>query len=232
MASFEAAYGGNGGGSYRLHIDIDLLYQEVENNRSRCRVVAYMKEIANYQAWNLNPSPWSVSTNGGGASGSLTYDGRGAAAGPWFLVNPFDVWIGHDGAGNASFSVSASHDAQNSPYLTSAGVSGAIGLPTINRYASYYQIDFVNINDIGFDVNIGVTPTCNELYYALDGGGWVLAYSGSFTTRTLNIRGLTSGRAHTIRFSVRRQDSGLYTETGWYTVSTDVQNKFFDAFEF
>lgn len=233
MASSESGYSGSSGSKFRLHLDVTLLFQEESNNRSRVRLNAYLYNNASTSVWNSDPTPASYGYDGSSQGTSINGYGFGGssygAGNSWnFALANLDVWINHNSDGTKTAGFSASHDAQNSPYLTTASTSLNMALPTINRFASFSSITVSNVTDTAFNVNVTVSPTCDQLYYRIDGGSYILAHSGSFTSRTINFTNMQSSKTFTLQLRVRRQDSGLFTESGSFTATTDNQNRFFD----
>lgn len=188
MPSSEAAYGGSSGGHYRLRLDVTLLSQEVGNNRSRVRLVAYMRKTGTSQVWNLDPTPGNTVANGSQANHNINgYDGRNSS-GPWYLVNPRDVWVGHNSNGQKTASFSAYHNASNSPYLTTASTSLNYTLPAIPKPPS---VSTSNPTNIGLDrvtMNGNVSFTGNV---SLSQRGFAWGTSPNPTGNKINVGGQT-----------------------------------------
>lgn len=220
MASAEAAYGGSGGGHYRLHLDSNEISVDTANNRSLVRTTLYMRAIDNWGAYNFAATPGSINVDGTGVGGSTAYDSRGSL-GPWYIVNSYDQWVAHNADGTRSITVSGSHDAQDSPLLTTASVSLTLALTTINRYATITGFSISNITDVGFRITTSTDVTCDLLEYSLDGGSSWTSVTGTFTSKNVDVTGLKSGTGYTVLVRVRRQDSQLKT-TSSSTVATTL----------
>lgn len=88
-----------------------------------------------------------------------------------------------------------------------------------------------DISDVGFNINVVVDDTCDDLQISLDGGAYV-SHPGDFTTKTLAIGGnLSSGVVHTIKARTHAKVSGAYVESSQIDVSTLPQNKFINFFD-
>lgn len=120
--------------------------------------------------------------------------------------------------GNVSVSVTS--------YITSStkpSTSTSIGMSTIPRYANITTLYTSNIGGYdglhGLYVTWNADASCDHLQYSLNGGGWTDANGYP----TFAIWGLAPNTSHNIRIRVKRQDSQLWTESGYiYGTTKDI----------
>jgi len=226
----ESAYAGTIGFAYKLRLYATLLSQDTINNRSLVRLTPDMRETTSaYEAYNFYTTSGTLTYDGSSSGITLSsYDFRGSLAGPYyFSPGNTDVYISHNADGTKTANFQAYHNAANSPYVTTATVSFNYTLPTIARNAILTQFTATPITDEGWTFNVGADVTCDLLEYSLNNGGtYVTAFSGDFTTKTIVITGQTSDTAFTTRVRVRRKDSGLKTTSDALVVTTLAQNNF------
>ena len=233
MAFWESAFGGSAGGSYRLRQQVDVIGQEVGNNRTLVRYNAWVEKVAGSGYWSSSAASGSTNINGYVPGRSWpNYDFRAYAV--RHIAQNEDYWINHDSNGDANPYFAVSFDLANSPYLTSASVGGNMAMPHINRYANITGFTVSNTTDVSFQLNVTTDVTCNAVQYSLeDGVGWRSQPDGNFTSKSFTIGGsdasaLPSGKAYNLRVRVRRADNNLWTESGVISTTTLNQNNFFD----
>lgn len=136
-----------------------------------------------------------------------------------------EATIGHNSDGTkTAYCECAYTQKSTSSYTPGNGTaSGNIGLSTIPRYADITTLYASNIG--GYDGLHGLYVTwdanapCDHLQYSLDNAGWADA-SGY---PTFAIWGLGPNTSHSIRIRVKRQDSQLWTESGYiYGTTKDI----------
>lgn len=235
MASAEAAFGGSSGGQFRLHLQVDEVAVDVGNNRSLVNVSLYIYALSTGTGvWNLfasgpNAPGGNIVVNGNQINFLHTYDFRGNA-GPVYLISNYQQWINHNGDGTKSIGVSGFFNGNNSPYLTTSSVGLTINLTNIPRYANITNFTVTNVHDEGFNINVTVDAVCDLLQYTIDGGASWQQVPGDFTSRTVELHNLPSGRDYAVIVWVRRKDSGLATQSGAIGVTTPEQGKWLAFF--
>lgn len=93
-------------------------------------------------------------------------------------------------------------------------ITGNLYPNTINRYANITQFDVSSTLE-GIQVTWDADAYCDAMQYSLNGGGWV-----NGTHPTTYISGLSPETTNTIKITVRRMDSQLWTESATKTIDT------------
>lgn len=221
MAFTESTLGGSQGGYHRIRIQVDLLGQEIVNNRSLCRFTAWIERVnSTSYTYNYNPTPGATWRDNVYQARTINGYYSDTAGQRWYLAQNEDHWVGHDGNGNANPFYRAEWDGQNSPYLTSGWVQFNVALPNINRFPEITSFSLGSQNDVQFTASVTTDYTCNLLQYSLNGANWVTGYSGDFTSRSINITGLQSNTQYSLRVRVRRADTGFYDESNTEFITT------------
>ena len=127
--------------------------------------------------------------------------------------------IGHNADGTQSLSMSGGIDAYQSG--RSSG-SGAWALPTIPRYANINSWNLNTITDTSINVTVYTDKTCDAIDYSINGSGWIRGYNGGFTGASFTIGGLQPGTTYSIKVRVHAADSGLWTESGLQSATTQA----------
>ncbi len=236
MPSWSAGYGGSIGGQFRLVVEGDLVAQEEDNNRSLVRYRAYMTRVSGgSRAWNLYGTPGNTNFNGDNPGRNINYDFNIGIGARFYLVNNWDKWIGHDGAGNATIYLGANHNASNSPYITTAATGGNWGLPGLYQGIGISGVSFNTITDVSFKVRVTTNRTANRLELSINGGAWTTYYNGNFSDVTVQVGSPTSqlnmNTSYSVRARVRRASNGNLGESGTTSVVTAVGG-FFDIGDF
>ena len=236
MPASEAAYSGTSGGAFRLRVESSLLSQEISNNRSRVRIRAYMKKVGSSGVYNGYATSGYTEYNGGNRA-NHTMSSWGSGSGPWYLVSSRDVWVGHNSDGTKTVNIKAYHNGDNSPYLTTAATSHNYTLPRIDRYADITAFTIDQVTDVSFRVTVKTNVTCDYLDWSLNGSGWSssnrVRSNQNFTSYTWTFGGnLASDTTFSFRVRVRRNDSGLWTESSTKSVTTLAQDSFAGVAEF
>lgn len=229
MALIEAGMGGTLGGQHRIRQQIDVVGQEIGNNRTLIQYSAWLERvISGSRVWNYDPTPGVTNINGYAPGRAINgYDSRSAGQ-RWYMAQNEQYWIGHDGNGDANPYFRADYDARNPNYLTSGWCAGNVWMPHINRFTNITRFDTSNVSDVGFTINAGVDSMANFLRYSLeDGVGWRDQFGGNFYNYSFALGGnFPSNKAYNLRISVRRADSGLWTDSGVIGVITKGQSGF------
>lgn len=233
MPSWVAAYGGSGGGQFRLVVEVDLLGQEEDNNRSLIQYRSYMTRVSgSSRYWNLYTNYGHTNINGYNPQRALTYDFNPGVGARFYLAGSENYWIGHDGNGNANPYFGADHNAANSPYLTTSATGGNYGLPGLYRYAAPNYVEANTITDVSFRFRTITNRVCDIIAISLTGGGNWYYFYGDFTDKTVQLGDanspLPSDTTFPVRISLHRKSSGYWQEHGNWNVATLGQNKFFD----
>ena len=227
----EAAYGGTYGGSYRLRLDISVSSQDYGGNYSTLHIVAYLVRVSSSggDIFNNNATGWGVQA-GGGSWGGTIVQGHLANGQTRSMLDTYHN-VGHNGDGTMSIGYAAQHNANNSPYQTSASLSGGMGLPTIPRYTSVSYFNVSNITDTAMQIDVTATDWCDILAVSLNGGASWENFYGDYVSKSVTIGGnLPSTTNYAVRVSCRRRDSGLWTEAGNISATTLQQNNFHQFF--
>lgn len=231
MATFEAAYSGTYGGSYRFRLDLNEIAVDTANNTSTIQITLYMIRVSSNggDIFNNFATGWSANIDGQGYSGSIVYGHLGTGS-TVTMLNTTKV-IAHNADGTRSFGFSASHNADDLPYLGSASLSGSMNLTTINRFATITQFFLDSITDEQIRINWAADVTCNAVSWwsnAYDGGTHHdIAVNGAGVFQ-ITLNKLLSDKLYDFTVAVRRADSNLWTNSGTLTTTTLAQNKFFD----
>lgn len=167
--------------------------------------------------WNWSyssqvPVSWKVNIAGNEYSGNImNYDGSSTVT-----VGSGSVNIGHESDGSKSIGFSFEvWDNLSANFLPGyASGSGSMALSHIPRYANITQFNLSSGLE-SISVAWGVDCYVDYIRYSLNGGGWVDTGGDPFT-----ISGLSANTSYSVRISVRRNDSGLWTESETKYIST------------
>lgn len=237
MAFWEAGFGGNSGGQFRIRVHADVVAQEEENNRSLVRYTAYVDRIASgSRIWTGYNTYGNTNINGYNPQrGPYRYDTTGAGRVITMAANE-DYWVGHDGNGNANPYYGANYDPANSPYWTGGSTGGHYWLPPLYRYADPTVFEVVSVTDVSMTLRIATNRVVNSIAISLTAGGNWYYFDGDTTNRLCTIGSaanpLPSGKTFPIRISLRRRASGYWKEAGNWNVATASQNNFFEIGDF
>lgn len=232
MAFWEAAFTGSYGGAYRLRVQADVIAQEQGNNRSLVRYNAWVEQVGG-SAYSVNNPSASGSTNKNGQvdgrGGGISLNGAGQRK---YLAQNEDLWVYHNGSGDATAYFDAGWDMKLSSYgYGTASTGGTMGMPHINRYANITAFYFATVTDTLITFNWNADATCDYVSWwspQIEGGAHhdiPVSGAGTFSISRDN---LASGTYYEVRVAVRRADSGLWTESGTISTTTGAQNNFFD----
>lgn len=232
MALIESTLGGSLGGQHRIRQQIDVVGQDIGGNRSLIQYSAWMERvISGSRVWNYDRTYGSTNINGYAPGRSIGgYDSRTAGQ-RWYMAQNEQYWIGHDGNGDANPFFRADYNPANPNYLNAGWCQGNVGMPHINRFTNITRFDTSDVTDVSFVINVGVDSMANFLRYSLeDGVGWRDQFGGNFYNYSFAVGGnLPSNRQFNLRVSVRRADSGLWTDSGVISVVTKGQSGFINV---
>lgn len=97
-----------------------------------------------------------------------------------------------------------------------------VTLDHIPRYTSITSWSLNTVTEKSIRVSVSTANTANAVQYSLNGAGWVTGYSGNFTSRDFTIGGLNPATNYSVKIRVRRADSGLWTESGLKSATTNA----------
>lgn len=215
-----------GGNSTYFYFQWQLAGQDVGGNYSVINWQAGIN-ISGGAYWLSNAVKiYGTYINGGGNVGSGTWSNQSGNGDHQLLSGSYT--IGHNGDGTKNFGASINGWLYG---YGDYGTSGSWDLPQIPRYANITGFYTSEVTDVGFKINTVVDATCNFLQYSLeDGVGWRDQYGGSFGSYGFTVGGaFPSNTNYNLRVRVRRQDSGLWTESGVISVQTLAQARSFDT---
>ena len=222
MASFTATISGTSG--YQLIMQVTESTLDIANNRSLVAIYMYVHQTGGSGIWGSGT--YSASVNGTPYSGGFSYDFR--SEDDHVLINTTQ-WVTHDADGSKTISFSGSVDMANSPYATTGNGSSTLALTTFDLYAAVSTFTITNVAITTFDMNVTTDATCSLLEYSLnDGSSYTTGYSGSYTSKTLNITGLTPGTLYQCKVRITKSDSGRTTVSSRVEATT-LTVGFFDS---
>lgn len=210
---------GGQGGNY-FFIDWDLSSQSTAGNTSTISWDAYFhfngadNELNNGDVFIDGDQDWN-------ATGTVHSFGSNFTVRNVHLASGSDV-VPHNADGTEDLTISGGVD------IFGEGRSNGSqtwSLPTIDRFANITNFSQSNVDYFSFQVNVSANVTCDILDYKLDGGAWTRAFTGNFTSKSFTIDGLNSGQQYSIEVRVRRNDSGLYTDSNTENVTTTAQSQ-------
>jgi hypothetical protein len=220
MAFWEAGFGGQYGGQYRLRVNVDVIAQEVGNNRSLIRYNAWMEQIGSsaYSVYNNNGINAHTNINGYNPArgGTLSLNGPGQRR---YIAQNEDYWIGHDANGDANPYFGADFDTGVGS-VGYAATGGNFWMPHIDRTLDIPSWSLTGATEKSFTANISTDATADLVDYSLNGGSWTRGYTGNYTNVSFGIGGLLPNTTYSLKLRARKADSGLYTETGLKSITT------------
>lgn len=125
------------------------------------------------------------------------------------------ISVGHNNDGTKTIGFHALVQSVNKGISSSC--AGDFGLNTIPRYLDSLEN---NVRGTGLNnalINWSCSPNTDYVRYSLNGGGWTDAHGlgGDNRSGYYSIDGLYPGTGYNVRTLLRRQDSGLWSETGY-----------------
>lgn len=229
MAFWESSFSGSSGGNYRLRQQVDVLGQEVGNNRTLIRYNAWVAKVGGSGVYNLvDGAAGNTNINGYNPGRSWgTYDFRAYSV--RYIAQNEDYWVYHNSSGDANPYFAVYWDLRNGGTLGSATTGGNTWMPHINRYAGITGYTLDQITDTSIRLNWNADANVDYISWwssKIDGGAHHdIPTSGSGTWR-ITPTNLKSDTQYDFKVAVRRQDSGLWTESGTLYATTLGQNNF------
>lgn len=218
MAFWEAAFNGTYGNNYRLRLNVDVIAQEIQNNRSLIRYTAWWEKTGAGSTYNNNTTYGNTNINGYNPQRALGAYNMDVAGERMYLAQNEDYWIGHDGNGYANPYFGVNYDTGT---VGSAGTGGNYTMPQFALYLGYNIVTIDQITSNSMQVRLQVNNGTMDTYaYSLNGGAnWTnVGFTG--TDVTFTITGLAAYTTYNLRFSVHKQDSARWTENGNYSRTT------------
>lgn len=205
-----ASCSGNGSrGHHKFTLNVNETYVSgSSDNYSTVSWSLVLSPIQTGWSWSYSsqvPVSYKVTINGTDHTGNImSYNGSSTVT---VASGTQNITHDSDGKKTASFSFSV-WDVLSANYLPgSASGSGSITLTNIPRYATITQFDLSAALE-SITVTWSADVSCDWLKYSLDGSNWIDASGATFT-----ITGLSANTSHSVRITVRRRDSGLWTES-------------------
>lgn len=155
---------------YRAELVIEVLTQEVSNNRSKVRRTVRNRKLDGVGYWTASPYSWSL-TGGGSESGSYTYDFTEYTV---KTIYTDEIWVNHaaDGTREITFSASVS---MGGPGGTGTP-SGTVTLPRIPRATQPDVGGAVNAGSVlEIDLPRASSSFTHTLSYSFEGASGTIA---------------------------------------------------------
>jgi hypothetical protein len=222
MAYTETQYQGSAvARNYKICMQVDVVGQEVGNNRTLIQYSAWVQQIGG-GSLAISSGNGSININGYNPGRTLPGGFNFSAAGQrrYFAQNE-QYWIGHDGNGDAN----PYFTAHMVPNANSVGMGGAearmnVAMPHINRYININGWGIGAITEKSFNTQVITSGTADILDYQLNDGEWKRGYTGGFTDRTITVGGLQFNTQYSLRVRVRNASGGLWTTSDLKTLKT------------
>lgn len=153
----------------------------------------------------------------------------GSISGNWVALKTLTVIVGHANNGSGSCYISGYANGPSGTSMSGHSCSGGqtVTLDSIPRYANFtsHSVNSTGLNTI--TVKWSADSNCDSVQYKLNNGAWTNASSTTYT-----ISNLTPNTQYSIKTRIRRQDSGLWTESGTITGKTKDIGKITSAPDF
>jgi hypothetical protein len=210
-----ANFGGTYGGSYALYISATEISYNAVTNTSVVQVSVYMNCSVNrgyYDSTNqvgncyIGGTEYTFNTNYSAGTGNTT-----------FLSNQTQT-IAHNANGTGSVYISAYQNANNSPGLTTASVSGTLTLTTLDEN-SITGFSASAITPTAFTVNVTTSESCSAMVFSNNNGSSYVG-SGSGTSGSYTFTGLTPNTVYNCYCEITDSVSGGVTTSSLLQVST------------
>lgn len=215
-------------GDIRFFVDYNFT-QEIANNRTIVTAQLYVQNSNNeYPGWHNENRTCSVTI--GGETFYRTFVSNTSIKGTIAVGSQITKIINHNSVGNPPDTYIQGYGLANMPDYNNpwplqfknyndSTVNTKIVIPAIPRYAT---ITSLNAFSNGL-TSIGVSWTADSfvdlVQYAINDGGWIEIPK----ELTFYINNLYPGTAYNVRIRIRRQDSQLWTESGYvYATTSDI----------
>ena len=218
MASISAN-GSNGRHKFTLTVTENSI--STANNTSSIGfsfVISPVQTSWNWELWGANIT-YTVTINGTKYTGSIAnYDGYSSVT---LKSGTLSVAHNDDGKKTMAYSFSVTDTSGQTYTCGNASASGSVALTTIARYLSITTFDITSITETSVVVNWATNEKRSGTYYSLDNGAtWIgsathgESLGGDGKSGTFNILNLTANTAYNLKIKIKREDSGLWTESG------------------
>lgn len=211
MASWSAT--GSINANYRLELNVWENWTSADNYSS-VHWEVILRSTGNY-SFNTIGSTIVVNVDGEVYN---AYSQKSLNAGGAITIASGDKNVWHNADGTKSIYCSASYSQSTSAYYTPGGMScgGWIDLTHIPRYANFTQhyISARSINTIS--VHWEADSSVSAWQHSINGGSWQDCNGGN----TYAISNLNPNTTYYIRTRIKRNDSGLWTESGNISATT------------
>lgn len=187
-------------------------------------VISPIQTSWNWELWGENIN-YTVTINGTKYTGSIAdYDGDSTVT---LKSGTLSVAHNEDGKKTISYSFSVTDTSGQTYTCGNASANGTMVLTNIPRYLSITSFDIINITETSAVVKWTASDKRSGTYYSFDNG---TTWTGSAThgeslgsdgkSGTFNILNLNANTAYNLKIKIKREDSGLWTESGQKSFST------------
>lgn len=219
MATFQGTgTGTTGASSYTLQLVVNEDSYSIANNTSSVSWALYLISTGyNFSTWSF---PITASVDGEVYN---VNENRTIARYSTLTIASGSKTITHSTDGTKSISCSASCSATAASYLPgNISVYGTVNLTNIPRYPSGLKLSVASKTATTVTMNWSANESCSKVQYKLGSGGSWVDVTGSGTSGSYTISGLTPGNTYTIYGDFKRADSGLWSSENNDTPSTSV----------
>ena len=248
MADITGSINGTQSSNHTFGIEWEIISQSIPDNTSNVRARSFIKRNSGTGSYSGIAEPGSVTINGQVFNFTSTYDTRNSTAKQyltgWRTVNN----ILHNPDGTKSITISATYNANNSPYMTTMSASASVALTPINRVSVLGSIAPFAIEDIVTlpitkyissytdDLTISFGSTVIASYTNVNNGDTIqfnpsqLSQLYSLTQNTQSVNGIATFNL-TFQISTYNEDSTLvgsnnFTVLGLIVDANPVLNSF------
>lgn len=212
MATYKAGTTYDG---YTIRLDV---WESDINTQANTSVVNWAAYIVNGgRRFSISSFSYKVQINGSWVAdyyGSCNTTDVAASGGVHGLGSG-SITVSHDSDGNKTVYCYITCDGRSNGHGPGWGAAdGNFTLSKINRYANITRHTVTGTTEHTITVGWSTDATRDWTQYSLNGGGWTDAGDTGTTSGSYTLRNLNPGQQYSIKTRVRRQDSGLWTESG------------------